>query len=102
MRAPENFTRIVDGKRYSTATATLLAHDAYWDGQNYERRGRNCFLYRTPRGRYFTVSLTMWEGERDSLEPVSEADARALYEGPLSEHEVSYEAAFPTAQVEEA
>lgn len=102
MRAPENFTRIVDGKRYSTATATLLADDTYWDGSNHERMGRNTFLYRTPRGAYFTVGLTMWQGERDSLTPITEEEARELYEGPLSEHAVSYEEAFPGAVIAEA
>ena len=38
---PEKMTRIVDRKRYSTETATLIADDEYWDGHNWERRGRN-------------------------------------------------------------
>lgn len=102
MNAPSNMTRILDGKRYSTATATLIADDCYWDGSNHERSGRNRFLYRTPRGNYFVVYLTMWQGERDTLEPIDEADAIDLYEGPLTEHHVSYEAAFPSVTVEDA
>lgn len=51
-RAPR-MERIVEGKRYSTRTSTLLASDRYWDGSNWERSGRNCYLYVTPRGRYF-------------------------------------------------
>lgn len=94
--------RVVDGKRYDTETATLIAHDVYWDGHNHERHGRNAWLYRTKRGAYFVVSGTFWQGERDSLDVVSEAEARELYEGALSEHEVSYEAAFPGVVVEEA
>lgn len=43
MNAPENMTRIVDGKRYSVATATLIADNVYWDGNNHERSGRNTF-----------------------------------------------------------
>jgi len=99
---PVEFTRIVEGKRYSTKSATLLAHDAYWDGHNFERHGRNCYLYRTPKGAYFTVNLTMWQGEFDKLVPVSEAEGKELYEGPLTEHEVRYEEAFPNAVVEDA
>lgn len=95
-------TRIVGGKRYNTETATLIAHNVYWDGHNFERGGRNCWLYRTPRGAYFTVTGTFWQGERDTLEPVTEAEARELYEGRLSEHEVSYQEAFPGVTVEEA
>ena len=101
MNAP-SMTRIVDRKKYSTDTATLLADDTYWDGHNYERHGRNTFLYRTPKGAYFTVTVTMWQGEQDSLEPVTLDEAIALYEGSLTEHSVSYEDAFPAVTVEEA
>ena len=33
--------RVVNGLRYSTETATVLASDVYWDGSNHERHGRN-------------------------------------------------------------
>jgi len=33
---------------------------------------------------------------------VTEAAARELYEGALSEHEAEYEAAFPSAEVADA
>ncbi len=102
MQAPENFTRIVGGLRYSTKTATLIAHDAWWDGSNFERSGRNTFLYRTPQGAYFTVTLSQWQGERDRLTPVHQDEAIQLYETSLSEHPVSYEDAFPGAQVKDA
>lgn len=102
MNAPKNFSRVVDGIRYDVSKATLIADDVYWDGQNMERHGRNKFLYRTPKGRYFTVGLTQWQGERDSLTPVSEAEARELYEGALTEHYAEYEEAFPSAEVQEA
>ncbi len=102
MHPPENFTRIVDRKRYSTKTATLIASDEYWDGHNFERSGRNTFLYCTPNGAYFTVALSQWQGEQDSLEPITQEEAIALYEGRLSEHEVSYAEAFPGVKVENA
>lgn len=102
MNAPSDMTRILDGKRYSTATATLLADDAYWDGGNHERSGRNRFLYRTPRGAYFVVNLTQWQGERDTLIPIDVKDALELYEGPLTEHHVPYEEAFTSVTVEDA
>ena len=95
-------SRVVDGVRYNTETATLLAHDVYWDGHNLERSGRNRWLYRTPRGRYFVVTGTLWQGERDTLEPVTQTEAMRLYEGPLCEHAVEYEEAFPEVAVEEA
>ena len=102
MKPRENFVRVVDRKRYSVATATLLASDTYWDGHNFERSGRNMWLYRTPRGRYFTVTRTCWQGEQDSLTPCSEGEAIALYECGLSEHELEYSEAFPGVTVEEA
>ena len=40
--------KIIDRKQYDTETATKLADDRYWDGNNWERSGRNEFLYRTP------------------------------------------------------
>ena len=102
MKPPTNFTRIIDRKKYSTATATLIASDCYWEGHNFERHGRNTFLYRTPNGNYFTVALTQWQGEQDRLDPVTLEEAIAQYEGALSEHEMSYAEAFPGVKVEDA
>lgn len=93
--------KVIDGRRYDTETATLLAHDVYWDGHNFERDGRNTWLYRTPRGRYFVVTGTFWQGERDRLTPLSEEDAQAMYER-LPEHEVDYGDALPNVTVEDA
>ena len=101
MHAPTNYTQIVARKRYSTATATLLAGDDYWDGNNFERQGRNRFLYRTPNGGYFVVFLTQWQGESDSLTPVSEGEAVEEYEG-MREQRVEYAEAFPGVVIEEA
>jgi hypothetical protein len=102
MRPPTNFERIVDRRRYSTATATLLSADDRWDGHNFERHGRNTFLYRTPAGRYFTVTLTQWQGESDDLRPVDLDEAIELYEGPLTEHRIEYTEAFPDVEVVDA
>ena len=102
MKPPTKWTQVIHRKRYSVQTATLLASDAYWDGRNFERQGRNTFLYKTPNGAYFTVSLTQWQGERDTLTPVSLDEAVELFEGPLTEHEVLYHEAFPDVVVEDA
>jgi len=99
---PARMTRVVDGLRYDTETATLLAHDSYWDGSNMERHGRNTYLYRTPRGRYFAVYLTQWQGERDALEPLTVDEAVELYEGPLCEHVVEWAEAFPERELQDA
>lgn len=102
MDAPKKFSAIIDRKKYDVKTATLLADDCYWDGHNFERSGRNCFLYRTPNGAYFTVNLTQWQGERDSLTPVTLEEAIDLYEGTLTEHAVNYAEAFPGVEVKDA
>lgn len=99
---PTGFTRIVNRKRYSTKTATLLAGDDFWDGHNFERQGRNTFLYKTPNGAYFTVNLTRWQGENDTLTPITQEEAIEQYEGGLTEHRVNYGFAFPNVSVIDA
>lgn len=94
--------RVVDGLRYDTEKSYVVAHNVYWDGNNYERDGRNKWLYRTENGRYFVVTRTMWQGERDSLEPVSEDAAVDLYTHDLPQQSLSYEDAFPGRAVDEA
>ena len=102
MIAPTNFVRIVNRTRYSVEASTLLASDSYWDGHNHERHGRNTFLYRTPKGAYFTVALSRWQGEDDTLTPCTLDEAVDLFEGRLREHAVSYEDAFPNVEVGDA
>ena len=102
MNPPEKYTRILDRKRYSVATALILAGDDYWDGHNFERHGRNTWLYRTPNGAYFTVTRTQWQGEQDSLDPVTQDEAIHLFETSLTEHEVKYSEAFPDVEVVDA
>ena len=101
MRPPESMTKVVDRKRYSVKTATLLAGDDYWDGHNFERSGRNSFLYKTPKGRYFTVNLTQWQGENDSLRPVNQNDAITEF-AYMPEKRVEWEEAFPGVEIEDA
>ena len=84
---------IIGGLRYDTSTAQLLASDRYWDGSNWERQGRNTYLYKTPNGRFFTYHTTQWQGERDYIEPVEKPEARELWER-LPEKEASYLEAF--------
>jgi hypothetical protein len=96
------FVRVIKGKRYSTANATLLADDVYWDGHNLDRSGRNCFLYRTENGNYFIVQLTRWVDECNSLTPIeTEKEARDYFER-LEDKHVKYEKAFPDFVIEEA
>jgi len=101
MHPDKGMKKVVNGQRYSVASATLIASDEYWDGHNFERHGRNMFLYKTRGGAFFRVELSQWEGERNTLTPISRDEAIELYENSLPEHMVEYEAAFD-AVVEEA
>jgi hypothetical protein len=98
---PISMTSIIDRKRYSTDTATLLSGDDYWDGHNWERACRNQFLYRTPRGAYFTLKLSSWQEEMNRILPLSLDEAIAMFEGH-KEKRVGYNEAFPGIEVEEA
>lgn len=100
MNPDTSMSKVIDGKRYTIKTSTLLAHNCYWDGNNFERGGRNTWLYRTSGGAYFRHDRTQWQGERDGIEALSRQDAQELYER-LQEHEVDFETAFD-AVVEEA
>jgi hypothetical protein len=102
MQPNKKIAGVVDDICYDTSTATLLAGDDYWDGHNYERRGYNTFLYRTPQGQYFTVTQVMEDDEEDYPEPVTEDEAVELYEDDLPNHWVPYEEAFPNVEVEDA
>lgn len=97
---PKPQSAIFDRKRYDTKTSTLLAGDDWFDGHNYERRGRQRFLYRTAKGAFLLQSLTQWEKERNRLELVDEAQALALWE-ELTERRVGFSEAFPGVNLEE-
>ena len=96
-----SMTKVIGGKRYDTDKAIVIADNCYWDGHNYERQGRNTFLCRTPKGSYYVVRQTCWQGEVDSLTPLTLDEAIEMYES-LHEQNVPFEEAFPGIKVEEA
>lgn len=85
--------KVIGGKLYNTETAMEVASDRYWDGRNWERQGRNTYLFKTHKGNFFRYDTTCWQGERDSIEPLAEIEAMALYE-ELPEHSMEYEETF--------
>ncbi|MBI2952888.1 MAG: hypothetical protein HYY30_01130 [Chloroflexi bacterium] len=101
MQPNESMEQVIGRVRYRVADSILIADDEYWDGHNFERHGRNTFLYRTPKGRYFAVHLTRWQGEWDRIEPLDEDAAYELYED-LPEKQVDVSEAFPSMAIEEA
>ena len=93
--------RIIKRRIYNTETAERIASDAWSDGSNLDRGGRNTYLYRTKNGAYFVVTTTMWQGE--DLYPISQDRAIDLYEGELRHaQDEPFEEAFPGVEVEEA
>ncbi|HYL20701.1 MAG TPA: hypothetical protein VEU74_02990 [Gemmatimonadales bacterium] len=87
-------TAVIGDQCYSTETASLLAHDASWDGRHWDRDGRNILLFRTPNGQYFRQVRTRWARERDYLEPLTlEAAIRLFWK--LPERALRFEEAFP-------
>lgn len=96
---PKEMAKIVSGKRYNTASATLLADNNFWNGNSFEQGGCNVFLYRTPKGAFFKVVLTQWVGQRDQLIPLTREEALEAWEY-LPEKHTTYELAFD-AVVEE-
>lgn len=100
---PGNQQAVIERVRYDTEKATLLCGDDYWDGHNFERHGRNSFLYRTTHGRYFFQHLSQWQGESDTIEPCSEDEAIEFFESCLEDDQrVTYEKAFPKVEIKEA
>ena len=124
---PRSMDVVVEGQRYRTATATLLATGLGWDqrlggeprrllevrvggvdlsalvgGRGWERVGWQAFLFRTTKGNHFVQFQSTWPGERDQLLlPLSPDGAMQLY-GELPEKKVSFEEAFPGVEFEEA
>ncbi len=101
MQAPDTWTEIIGQKRYSVENSILIADDAYWDGHNYERRGRNKFLYMTANKNYFYFLRTQWEKERDGLYPITKEEALNMWD-ELPEKHVEFDEAFPGVEVEDA
>ena len=62
-------SRIVDGRKYDTETATHVCCGA-------RDVGRQTHLYQTRKGAYFLAYCTIWEGERDAIAPITVAEAK--------------------------
>jgi hypothetical protein len=98
---PQNMNWVIAGKRYRTDTATLIAHDAYWNGHSWEQGGHNTFLFKTPKGNFFAQYQTLLQGEIDKITPLEINEAISLYQS-LHKKEVPFTIAFPDVKVEDA
>ncbi len=98
---PRNINWVAAGKRYRTDTATLIAHNSYWNGHSWEQDSRNIFLFRTPNGNFFAQYQTLLPGEFDRVTPLEINEAISLYQSLLKK-EVPFVVAFPDVKVEDA
>jgi hypothetical protein len=98
---PQNMIWVVAGKRYHTDKATLIAHDAYWNGHSWEQDGRNTFLFKTPNGNFFAQYQTLLPGEINKIAPLEINEAIALYQS-LHKKEVPFRVVFPYIKAEDA
>lgn len=98
---PRRMNWVIDGRRYRTDKATLLAHDAYWNNHNWEQNGRNVFLFRTPNGNFFAQHQSVLPGESDSIKPLTTDEAVDLYNS-LMVKEVPFVVGFPCTAVKDA
>lgn len=85
--------RIINGKRYDTEKANTVATNAYWDGSNHDRNGRTTSLMKTKNGRFFLYDTTRWQGEINTIEPLTIEEAKYHYE-ELPVQEMDYKEAF--------
>lgn len=72
--------RVINGKMYNTATADEIIADLY------KGVGTSTDLYRKKSGEFFYAHYTQWDGQRDSIEPISEGEAKEVigeYDGGI-------------------
>lgn len=63
--------RIINGKKYDTSTAKPLL-------ETYRGVGIRGELYQKKTGEFFVAHFTQWEGQSDSIEPITEEKAKEL------------------------
>jgi hypothetical protein len=91
----DNWIQVIGRTCYKTTGSVEIANDAW------ERQGRNQFLFRMKNRKYFLVTQTRRLGEQSALTPLTQDEAIKAWE-ELSEHNVTFEEAFPGVTVEDA
>jgi len=72
--------KVINGKLYNTETAEEIADNTFSDGSNRMNTGRCTTLYKTGKGNFFAYHETQWQGEHDTIEPLTKEEAKELYE----------------------
>ena len=93
MQDPGNLVQIINRKRFSTATSIALASNS--------TTGRTTYLYRSSKGTLFFACVTIWQDEKDSIQPTNQIDALHFFETSQVQH-VAYDVAFPDVEIEDA
>jgi hypothetical protein len=83
-RIKHQINQVVNGRRYSTEKAELLA-ESYGTGSG-------AHLYKSLKGNYFMAYSTIWENSHDSIVPITYDEARIRYEEMVTL--ASYEQSF--------
>jgi len=84
--------RVINGKKYDTDTASLVAHDQMFP--TWYRAARHKYLYVTRKGNFFLHSTSPVQGEiPEDITPLTIEEAKEWY-GKLSIVEMDYEDAF--------
>jgi hypothetical protein len=74
---------IIDGVLYNTDDANLIAYD-----HKYDR-----YLYKSQQGVFFLHHTTLFEEERERIEPIPDWQARQWYD-KMDDHEMEWHDAF--------
>jgi len=84
--------RVINGKKYDTDTASLVAHDQIFP--MWYRAARHKYLYVTKKGNFFLYSVSPVQGEiSDLITPLTREEAKRYYD-ELPFVEMDYEDAF--------
>lgn len=89
--------RVIDGKKYDTEKATIVADNEFSDGSNRMNCGRCTLLYKTKKGNFFAAYETCWQGEYDTIDPLTINEAKEMFEG-LRNQLGKYEEVFGEAE----
>jgi len=84
---------LINGKIYDTDKSDVVATNDFSDGTNVHNRGRTSTLYRTKKGQFFTLYETCWQGEQNSIEPISSQEAQEIY-SDMYDQKMTIEEAF--------
>ncbi|MFH1491435.1 MAG: hypothetical protein ABII06_21205 [Pseudomonadota bacterium] len=84
--------KVIGGKMYDTEKAERIGHNEFADGTNRMPHGRCTSIYKTAKGKFFMHCETCWQGEHDSIAPLTKQEAKDEYEHMINQ--VDYVDAF--------